>query len=431
MVEQLQKESYFHKTHGHTRILIVGIHWPSFFTDGRPYAAGKLLRDLSLVQQILATLHWPDSPDEVLGAIDRTINAVDYTPVVKKDLMFLIDLCDGDEETIDLNALPEEELLRLGESTFGQMLDQQQEGKEITVKKPSAVPDRPLTFNDETQAAAAATASEVARRRREKLGQKPQPRRGPPFFGLFRSLGNLAQHARRGFVEVTRNAERMIFGKFEQRAILIGSTGLHAMLTNFMKAADRRGPTAPPVRFHAVGHSLGCHVMSGAVCGPPGGVCSLPRRMHTLCLIEPAVHTDAMTVGHKYHRLVGADPPTAASPVGRALVAGALVITTSETDMALHNYSIWNGPAMGTKGAVLSPPAKAQAVDMRPADESYELTPGSVTNVNASKYIAPEEDASLAERMTIGSHLNIYGPEVCHLVWSAAAVPVDPSEEAL
>jgi len=197
---------------------------------------------------------------------------------------------------------------------------------------------------------------------------------------------------------------------------------------------DRRRPAGPhgaSIRFHGVGYSLGCHVLSGAVCGPAKGVCILPRRMHSLCLIEPAVHAHAMTVGHKNHRLTGADLATAAAPVRRGLVAGAIVVTTSKTDMALHNYSIWNGRAMGTVGAELSPPAEPRAVDMKPATETYELPAGSITNENGNKYIAPAEGASLLERYTVGSHCNIDGPEVCHLVWAAAAVPVPVVKEQL
>jgi len=50
MVDQLPQEARFLSTHGHTRVLIVGIHWPSWVNDGKPYAAEKLLRDLTLVQ---------------------------------------------------------------------------------------------------------------------------------------------------------------------------------------------------------------------------------------------------------------------------------------------------------------------------------------------------------------------------------------------
>lgn len=155
IVGQLPQEARFHSTHGHTRVLIVGIHWPSWVNDGKPYAAGKLLRDLTLVQQVLATLHWPDSPPEVLAAIDRMFNAVAYTPTVKADL---IDLSDGIDAPMDLNGLPEEDLLRMGESIFGAMLSKQQQGEKLEVKPPSAVPHRKMTFTDEKTAAATAAA---------------------------------------------------------------------------------------------------------------------------------------------------------------------------------------------------------------------------------------------------------------------------------
>jgi len=301
-------------------VLIVGIHWPSWVNDGKPYAAGKLLRDLTLVQQVLATLHWPDSPPEVLAAIDRMVNAVAYTPTVKADL---IDLSDGIDAPMDLNGLPEEDLLRMGESIFGAMLSKQQQGEKLEVKPPSAVPHRKMTFTDEKTAAATAAAIDSCHNAHKEKAAAPQKR--GPFFGV----GRMVQGFYRGLVEASRNAERMAFGKYEERAIHIGSTGLHAMQAGFHDRRRPAGPHRASIRFHGVGHSLGCHVLSGAVCGPAKGVCSLPRRMHSLCLIEPAVHAHAMTVGHKNHRLTGADLATAAAPVRRGLVAGAIVVTTS------------------------------------------------------------------------------------------------------
>eukprot|EP00168_Porphyra_purpurea_P005068 TRINITY_DN160_c0_g1_i23.p1 TRINITY_DN160_c0_g1~~TRINITY_DN160_c0_g1_i23.p1 ORF type:complete len:366 (+),score=115.41 TRINITY_DN160_c0_g1_i23:223-1320(+) len=178
MIDQLPKETRFHANHGHTRVLIVGIHWPSWMNDGKPYAAGKLLRDLTLVQQILATLRWPDAAPEVLGAIDRMVNAVAYTPTVKEDLMFLIDLSDGIDAPMDLNGLPEEDLLRMGEDLFGKMLNKQQLGQKLEVKQPSAVPHRKMTFKDETAAAATAAAIDSCHHHEE---DEAEPQRRGPF----------------------------------------------------------------------------------------------------------------------------------------------------------------------------------------------------------------------------------------------------------
>lgn len=200
-------------------------------------------------------------------------------------------------------------------------------------------------------------------------------------------------------------------------------------------AAKRRAAVeGGPVRFHGVGHSLGCHVVAGAICGPTQG----PRRladgghsMHSLTLIEPAVNAKELQPGRLYDSLVTA--PGGALGEGeeaqRSLVAGPIVVTTSAGDRALRWYSFYHGEAMGLAGALLTP--EAAGIHMLPSSTAYALAPGCVSNVNGDAYIIVPKEAGRISRSMIGSHCDIYGPEVCHLVWATASLLLPANEKAL
>jgi len=57
----------------------------------------------------------------------------------------------------------------------------------------------------------------------------------------------------------------------------------------------------------------------------------------------------------------------------------------------------------------------AIARDMLAADGEYGFTPGTITNLESSKFIAKGGGAS-------GAHSDIDGPQVAHAMWQAALV---------
>ena len=59
--------------------------------------------------------------------------------------------------------------------------------------------------------------------------------------------------------------QQLSFWKMKDRARAIGESGAHALLVRLMKAAR------PETRFHLMGHSFGCIVVSATVAGAPGG----------------------------------------------------------------------------------------------------------------------------------------------------------------
>jgi hypothetical protein len=75
--------------------------------------------------------------------------------------------------------------------------------------------------------------------------------------------------------------ERVVFGQFQRRASEAGSRGVHLLLAKMMDAM----PEGCETRFHLVGHSLGCHVVTAAAIGrAPGSL--LLRKLQSLVLLQ-------------------------------------------------------------------------------------------------------------------------------------------------
>jgi pimeloyl-ACP methyl ester carboxylesterase len=72
-------------------------------------------------------------------------------------------------------------------------------------------------------------------------------------FGLSDSLGDILAPLR-----------QLSFWKMKQRACLAGEGGMTEFLTALQQVAGRRD-----VRFHLMGHSFGCIVVSAMLCGTP------------------------------------------------------------------------------------------------------------------------------------------------------------------
>lgn len=64
--------------------------------------------------------------------------------------------------------------------------------------------------------------------------------------------------------------------KMKDRAGTVGATGVHALLSDVLAASN--------ARVHALGHSYGAKVVLSAVCAG-----TLPRRLHSMLLLQPAL----------------------------------------------------------------------------------------------------------------------------------------------
>lgn len=207
----------------------------------------------------------------------------------------------------------------------------------------------------------------------------------------------------------------LTFWHMKRRARDVGAGGVATLLTRLQDAA-------PGARFHLMGHSFGCIVVSSAVAGPkPGG----RRPVASLALVQgamslwsfcSAIPSSPERAGY-FHRVL-AD----------GLVAGPVLVTTSVHDRAVRCfYPIGAGargqvdylpdrlPFYGAIGAlgVRGPGIRLVDDDLRPVDEPYDLQPGVVHNLRADLVIRDGTGV-------MGAHSDITKPPVAHAVWQAA-----------
>ncbi len=210
----------------------------------------------------------------------------------------------------------------------------------------------------------------------------------------------------------------MSFWKMKDRAAKFGASG------GFQLLRQLQGATSSDVRFHLMGHSFGCVVMSATLAGPPSDN-ALVRPVDSVALLQGALSLWSYA----------ADIPYAAGQRGyfhrifsEGRVAGPLITTQSEHDTAVGTmYPLAAGMArqvtfapgelpkygaLGTYG-VRGPGPAIVDLDMLPADGSYGFAAGRVYNLNSSQYICTMESRSS------GAHSDLAHPEVAHAVWEA------------
>jgi hypothetical protein len=214
--------------------------------------------------------------------------------------------------------------------------------------------------------------------------------------------------------------QQLSFWKMKDRARRFGETGGFELLTALQRAA---GPKRR-VRFHLMGHSFGCIVVSATVAGP-GGRGTLVRPVDSLALVQgafslwsycAAIPVAAGKVGYF------------ASIVADGKVAGPVVTTQSEFDTAVGrlyplaagvarqiSYAPGELPTYGAVGTfgIRGPGCDIVDLEMLPADGTYSFGPGKVFNLESSRYIRQGGGLS-------GAHSDIAHPEVAHAVWQAA-----------
>ena len=208
------------------------------------------------------------------------------------------------------------------------------------------------------------------------------------------------------------------FWVMKDRARRFGESGAHQLVTDLMRVTAGRD-----VKFHLMGHSFGCIVVSAAVAGPAGS--ALPKPFDSLALIQGAlslwsycsdIPESPGTPGY-FHRLVA-----------ERRVRGPLVTTQSEYDRAVGTWYPWAAgvkgqvafpagqlPKYGAVGAfgVRGPGAEGEDRVILQADRLYGFEPGKIYNIDGSGVINVGGGFS-------GAHSDIAKPEVAHVVWEAA-----------
>ena len=208
------------------------------------------------------------------------------------------------------------------------------------------------------------------------------------------------------------------FWTIKRRARTVGESGVFPLVSWLP-------PAAPQCRFHLMGHSFGCIVVS-SICGGPDGTTSLPRPIDSLALIQGAVsfwsYADSIpsTGGKGYFNAM----------FRRGSVRGPIITTQSIYDFAVgawypaavglllsnpnfdpNSFTLVKWGGIGTFGIQGLP--NLVSTKLMPVTGDYQFESGRVYNFEASEYIKKKVGAS-------GAHSDIDGPEVAHALWQVA-----------
>jgi hypothetical protein len=212
------------------------------------------------------------------------------------------------------------------------------------------------------------------------------------------------------------------FWAMKKRAHEFGESGAHDLLCALQSAAPAT------TRFHLMGHSFGCIVVSATVAG---GAASRPlvRPADSLFLVQGALSLWAFAPDIPY---ATGTPGYFHEVVQKGLVAGPIVTTRSKFDTAVGRFYPQGAklkqqfvlvdsefPKYGGVGAfgIQGTAAHPQDLPIKPATSPYGFRPGSIYNVEASRVIKQMDGAS-------GAHSDIAHPEVAHVFWEAAIATV-------
>ncbi len=208
------------------------------------------------------------------------------------------------------------------------------------------------------------------------------------------------------------------FWKMKERARQIGEGAGFNFLTQLQQTSTNN------VRFHLMGHSFGCIVVSATLAGPNSRG-TLIRPVNSVALVQGALSL------WSYCSDIPKAPGQAGyfhSIIADHKVAGPIITTQSKYDTAVGTMyppavgiagqvsfvpeELPKYGALGTYGAQ-GPGIQIVGMDMLPADKPYSFEAGKVYNLESSDFIRKTEHDS--------AHNNIYNdPAVAHAVWSAA-----------
>ena len=207
------------------------------------------------------------------------------------------------------------------------------------------------------------------------------------------------------------------FWTMKARARAVGEIGMGKLLRDLQFASGSA------VRFHLMGHSFGCIVVSGAIAGAAGA--PLVRPVDSVFLVQGALSL------WSYGQVAADKPGYFQSIVTEKRVRGPIVTTWSTHDGAVGNLypmaarlgrqdTLANYPRFGGVGAYgLQGAGKfAHEIIIGDAAADYGLQPGQIYNVESSRVIANGDGLS-------GAHSDIAHPEVAHVAWQAVMSSVN------
>jgi hypothetical protein len=211
---------------------------------------------------------------------------------------------------------------------------------------------------------------------------------------------------------------QLSFWQMKDRARDLGESCGTSLLATLMKAV----PEGRTVRFHLMGHSFGCIVVSGMVHGEKGNG-GLPRPVDSVMLVQGATSLWGFC----------SSIPSVNSPgyfrkiVEEHRIAGPIVTTQSKRDTAVGTfYPVAAGvaqqvafgpgqfPKYGGLGAfgIQGPGLSTHDIVMGDVTHAYGFEGGHVYNLESTGVIKEGGGAS-------GAHSDIARPEVAHAMWEA------------
>jgi hypothetical protein len=206
------------------------------------------------------------------------------------------------------------------------------------------------------------------------------------------------------------------FWKMKKRAKDFGEGGAGRLLRTLQLDTEQKG-----VRFHLMGHSFGCIVMSGTIAGRDGHA-PLPRPVSSAMLAQGALSL------WSYCSEIPKHPGKRGyfrSIVEHEKVAGPVVTTLSIHDTAVGKlyplaagiagqvtYAPGEKPQYGALGSwgAQGPGLDQENRSMLPETESYGFQPGRIYNLDSNDFINEGEGAG-------GAHNDIAKPAVAHAFW--------------
>lgn len=206
---------------------------------------------------------------------------------------------------------------------------------------------------------------------------------------------------------------QLSFWQMKDRARSVGERGVAGLLRKLQGAASEHA------RFHLMGHSFGCIVVSAAIAGEPGT--TPPRPVASAFLAQGALSLWA------YCADVDGKPGYFHRIVNGGQVRGPIVTTRSVHDTAVGKYYPMGARLSGSRTLAELPKyggvgsfglqglgAQAHDLQMIGSGLEYGFAPGRVYNLEASRVICNGDGAS-------GAHSDIAHPEVAHAAWQAIA----------
>ena len=209
----------------------------------------------------------------------------------------------------------------------------------------------------------------------------------------------------------------LTFWKMKDRAKNFGETAGFNLLRQIQQ-------TKAKAKVHLMGHSFGCIVVSATLAGPRG-TGSLVRPVDSLALMQGALSLWSYCSDIPFAK---GRPGFFRSIVEGKKVRGPIITTFSTFDTAVGRFYPLGAGARGDvafapgqfpkygavgKFGARGPGLNIVDLEMKPANETYQMEAGTIYNLESSRYICQGGGFS-------GAHNDIARPEVAHAFWSAA-----------